>query len=77
MISAARGGPIVTTVTVEPGTWSFTWSAISRAFKSSGLKTVGKAARFTVPSAFMASAPTLCVSGTCLAKTTILYDIYY
>ena len=35
------------------------------------LKMAGKAARFTVPSAFMASLPTLRVSGTCLARTTI------
>jgi len=33
----------------------------------------GKAARFTVPSAFIASLPTFRVSGTCLAKTMILY----
>jgi len=33
-----------------------------------------RTARVTVPSAFMASLPTLRVSGTCFAKTIILYD---
>ena len=44
---------------------------IVTAFRSSGLKMAGRAARLMVPSAFMASLPTLRVSGTCFANTTI------
>ena len=61
--------------TVEPGFCSFKRRACSRAFKSSGLKMAGRAARFTVPSAVMASLPTFRVSGTCLASTTIFKAI--
>ena len=57
--------------TVEPSTLSLMKSAASRAFKSSGLKIAGRAARFTVPSGVMASLPTFRVSGTCFASTTI------
>ena len=63
------------TVTVPP-CWSRTWRAISRARRSSGLKIVGRAARFTVPSAFIASAVTLAVSGTCLMHTMLSYGTF-
>ena len=76
-ISAARMGPMVSTVIVASGNLSFTVSAISRAFRSSGLKMAGRAALFTVPSAFIASLPTARVSGTCLANTMILYMTIY
>ena len=77
MISAARPGPMVRIVTVEPGCVSFSLSAFSKAFRSSGLKMAGSAARLIVPSAFMASFPTLRVSGTCFASTTIFKLIYF
>ena len=54
--------------------------AASSAFKSSGLKIAGSAARLTVPSGVMASLPTLRVSGTCFARTTIFncfFHLYY
>ena len=75
MISPARGGPIVRIPTVEPGFCSFNLRACSKAFKSSGLKMAGKAARLTVPSAVIASLPTFLVSGTCFASTTIFKAI--
>ena len=62
---------MVSIPTVDPGFCSFSLSACSSAFRSSGLKMAGSAARFTVPSAVMASFPTFLVSGTCLASTTI------
>ena len=71
MISAARLGPMVSMVTVDPGCASFRRSACSSALRSSGLKMAGRAARLMVPSAFMASLPTQRVSGTCFANTTI------
>ena len=77
IISAARPGPMVRIVTVEPGCVSFSLSACSKAFRSSGLKIAGSAARLIVPSAFMASFPTLRVSGTCFASTTIFKLIYF
>ena len=76
MISAARPGPIVRISTVLPGNMSFSTRACSSALRSSGLKIAGSAARFTVPSAFMASFPTLRVSGTCLARTTI-FNVFF
>ena len=76
MISPARGGPMVKIPTVEPGFCSFKRRACSNAFKSSGLKIAGRAARFTVPSAVIASLPTFLVSGTCLASTTIFKLIF-
>ena len=75
MISAARGGPIVNIPTVDPGFCSFKRNACSKAFKSSGLKIAGSAARFTVPSAVIASFPTVLMSGTCLASTMIFKPI--
>ena len=69
-MSAALGGPIVITVTVPP--WrSLIWSAISRAFRSSGLKMADSALRFIVPSLVITSPVMLCVSGTCLTRTTL------
>ena len=76
MISPARGGPIVKIPTVEPGCCSLMRKACSSAFKSSGLKIAGNAARLMVPSAFIASLPTFRVSGTCLASTTIFKLIF-
>ena len=67
---AALGGPIVITVTVPP--WrSLIWRAISRAFRSSGLKMADRAPRFMVPSLVITSPVMLCVSGTCLTRTTL------
>ncbi len=66
----AAGGPMVSTVT-RPPQLSRNRSASSSAFRSSGLKMAGRAARLTVPSSFMASPPTLAVSGTCLTRTTM------
>ena len=67
---AALGGPMVITVTVPP--WrSLIWRAISRAFRSSGLKMAGRALRFMVPSLVITSPVMLCVSGTCLTRTTL------
>ena len=83
IISAAREGPIVTMVTFTETSVetqdiaSLHASAISNAFKSSGLKMAGRAARLMVPSSFMASLPTLCVSGTCFANTTILKSLLF
>ncbi len=57
-------------VTVPPYS-SLISRAVSRAWRSSGLKIAGKAARLTVPSSFIASAVTLAVSGTCLTHTTL------
>ncbi len=67
--SAALGGPMVITVTVPPCV-SRTWSAISSAWRSSGLNIAGSAPRFMVPSLVITSPVTLCVSGTCLTRTT-------
>ena len=70
-MSHAAGRPMVTTVTVPP--WrSRTCSAASSAFRSSGLKTAGSAARLTVPSSFIAWPVIRLVSGTCFAHTTQL-----
>ncbi len=46
-------------------------------WRSCGTCRRGRAARFTVPSAFLASFPTARVSGTCLAKTIILQMAIY
>ncbi len=62
--------------TVEPGFCSFRRRACSRALRSSGLKMAGSAARLTVPCGVMASFPTLRVSGTCLASTTMFKLIF-
>src|SRR5690554_3003869 len=67
---------MVNSVTFEPGKRSLIPSACSNAFKSSGLKMAGSAALFTVPSAFIASFPTLRVSGTCLANTIMLNAMF-
>ena len=77
MISAARGGPIVSSVTLLPGKRSLSCRACSRALRSSGLKMAGSADRFMVPSSFIASLPTLRVSGTCLASTIMLKLMSY
>ena len=77
MISPARGGPMVKIPTIVPGICSFILRACSSAFKSSGLKMAGNAARLMVPSAFIASLPTFLVSGTCFASTTIFKLILY
>ena len=55
---------------------SLSTSACSSALRSSGLKIAASAARLTVPSAFIASLPTLRVSGTCLASTTI-FNVFF
>ncbi len=69
-MSAAFGGPMVMTVTVPP--WrSLIWTAISSAFRSSGLKMADSAARFIVPSLVITSPVMLWVSGTCFARTTM------
>ena len=60
---------MVGTVTVPP--WaSLTPSAISRAYRSSGLNTAGRAARLTVPCAFITWPVMLAVSDTCFTSTT-------
>jgi hypothetical protein len=50
----------------------FDAQSLLKSLKVFGVKTAGSAALFTVPLAFMASLPTLRVSGTCLASTMIL-----
>ena len=67
---------MVSTETRQSGFCSLIRSACSSAFRSSGLKIASRAARFTVPSAFIASLPTLRVSGTCLASTMISLIIF-
>lgn len=60
-----------------PGYMSLSLRACSRALRSSGLKIAGRAARLIVPSSFIASLPTLRVSGTCLASTIMLKLMSY
>ena len=70
---AAGGGPMVTTMTLQPVA-SFIFRAASRAFMSSGFVMVCMEARFSVPSGFTATLPE--VSGTCLMETMIFMTVY-
>ena len=63
---------MLSAVTVPPYC-SLISRAVSRALRSSGLKTVANAPRLTVPSAFIASTVIFDVSGTCLTQTTLSY----
>ncbi len=64
MLSAAAG-PMVTRMTLRPRA-SFSFSAASTAFLSSGFVMTGMEARFRVPSSFTATLPE--VSGTCFRR---------
>ena len=73
IISSLCGGPMVTAVTVEPGTNFFSCSAVSNPYRSYGLSLASMPSRFNTP--VFGSTSTFAVPGTCLIHTAIFIPL--